>query len=324
MLRLDERTANVLTTAVLFAAVIGAVYAARVTVVVLVLALLFAYLLEPAVSWVQSALPAKHRSRPAAIAIVYLLTIAVVAGCGFAFAPAIAGRVPHAGGQSSLQPNQAFLAEHRTLMSSIVERSGAALAAAASRAGWLAVVPIIAIFFLANRAGFIDATVGVFARYRDRATVKRIVERIDTLLAQYIRAQLLLAGLSAAFYAVAMIACGCPYPIPLGLLGGALEFIPMIGWLLAGVVMVSAGWLAHAQWIAMIVAILVWRGVQNFINSPRIMGNRLQLEPLTVIVALMAGGQIGGLLGVVLAIPTVAVLRILWLEHTSDQNAAAA
>ena len=54
------------------------------------------------------------------------------------------------------------------------------------------------------------------------------------------------------------------------------------------------------------------------------MGDRLEMEPLTVIFALMAGGQIGGLLGVVLSVPVVAVLRILWLQRSSRQNAAAA
>jgi len=66
--------------------------------------------------------------------------------------------------------------------------------------------------------------------------------------------------------------------------------------------------------------------VQNFVNSPRIMGDRLQIEAFTVIFSLMAGGQIGGLLGVVLAVPAVAVCRILWLERersSSEKTAAA-
>jgi predicted PurR-regulated permease PerM len=70
--------------------------------------------------------------------------------------------------------------------------------------------------------------------------------------------------------------------------------------------------------------IVVWRLVQNFVISPRVVGDRLQMEPITVFFALMAGGQIAGLLGVVLAVPVVAVARILWRERTSRQNAAAA
>jgi predicted PurR-regulated permease PerM len=121
-----------------------------------------------------------------------------------------------------------------------------------------------------------------------------------------------------------MALLGFPYPIALGLLGGALEFLPVVGWLLAAAVILTPGWLTHAPWIWMAGLISVWRVVQNFVTSPRIMGDRLAMEPITVIVALMAGGQIGGLLGVLLAVPVVAVLRILWLDRASRRSTAVA
>jgi len=55
-----------------------------------------------------------------------------------------------------------------------------------------------------------------------------------------------------------------------------------------------------------------------------VMGSRLQIEPITVLFALMAGGQIGGILGVVLAVPAAAIVRILWIERTLKQTQAAA
>ena len=55
----------------------------------------------------------------------------------------------------------------------------------------------------------------------------------------------------------------------------------------------TSGWLMHAHWIWMAGLLVLWRLVQNFVNSPRIMGDRLEMEPVTVIFALMAGGQIG-------------------------------
>jgi predicted PurR-regulated permease PerM len=58
------------------------------------------------------------------------------------------------------------------------------------------------------------------------------------------------------------------------------------------------------------------------VNSPRIMGNNLQLQPLTVLFSLMVGGQIGGIAGLYLSVPTVAVLRIVWLGcFPSDDSA---
>jgi predicted PurR-regulated permease PerM len=66
--------------------------------------------------------------------------------------------------------------------------------------------------------------------------------------------------------------------------------------------------------------LLLWRLVQDYVNSPRIMGDKLQLQPLTVLVALMVGGQVGGIAGLYLSVPTVAVLRIVWLEYFSTLN----
>ena len=319
MLSLDDRTGNVLTTIALFAAVAAMAFAARVTLVVFVLALLLAYLLEPAVAWLQRRLPVKSHDRAAAIALVYLTGLAVVVGAGYALLPAIAGQMPRLEGKPpdlfDRFANREWLARHSALISDAVGRSFRALGSAASYVGWLLLVPVIAIFFLGNRAAFIDATVDLFARRRDRESVKHTVEQVDTMLAEYIRAQLLLAGLTAAFYGGSMAFLRFPYPLALGILSGALEFIPVVGWMMAAGVILTAGWLAHAPWIWMAVLIGVWRGVQNFVNSPSIMGDRLQLEPLTVIFSLMAGGQIGGLLGVVLAVPAVAVFRILWLAR---------
>jgi len=325
---LDDRTGNVLTTIGLFAAVAGTVFAARATVVVFVLALLLAYLLEPAVAWVQGLLPSQSYSRTVAIAVVYLIGALLVVGAGYTFEPAVAGQLQRL--DAAVPEMRARFADHQLLarhsseIGGAVERVGQAVAAAAEQAGWLLTVPIIAVFFLKNRAALIDGAVDVFARRRDRASVKRTIEQIDTMLAQYSRAQLATAGLSVAFYSGSMALLGFPYALALGVLGGALEFLPVVGWILAAVVMLASGWLAHAHWIWMAGLIVVWRILMNLVIAPRVTGDRLQMEPITVFLALMVGGQVAGVFGVILAVPLVAVLRILWLERASRPNASAA
>ncbi len=64
----------------------------------------------------------------------------------------------------------------------------------------------------------------------------------------------------------------------------------------------------------------MWRLVQDYVNSPRIMGNNLELQPLTVVFALMVGGQVGGIAGLYLSVPIVAVLRIVWRECFSTRD----
>src|SRR5262249_44303500 len=166
-----------------------------------------------------------------------------------------------------------------------------------------------------------DGTVDLFAQGRDRAGVKRTVGKIDTMLAQYTRAQLTLAGLTGAVYTGAMAILGFPYPLALGIVSGALEFVPVVGWILAAAIVLTAGWFAHAPWIWMAAVIGIWKIVENLVLSPRIMGDRLQLEPITVFFALMVGGEVGGLIGVLLSVPVAAVIRILWLERSTSQPA---
>ena len=73
----------------------------------------------------------------------------------------------------------------------------------------------------------------------------------------------------------------------------------------------------------MAVLLVLWRLVQDYVNSPRIMGNNLQLQPLTVLFALMVGGQVGGVAGLYLSVPTVAILRIVWLGCFANRGSAA-
>lgn len=142
------------------------------------------------------------------------------------------------------------------------------------------------------------------------------------MLARYIRAQLALAGLSFVFYSISMLILGFPYAIALGALGGALEFLPAVGWIASAGAILTIGFLTHAHWIWMAGLLLLWRLVQDYVNSPRIMGDSLKLQPLTVVFALMVGGQLGGIAGLYLSVPAVAVLRIVWLETLSTRNSA--
>ena len=150
------------------------------------------------------------------------------------------------------------------------------------------------------------------------------MSQVDTILAKYIRAQLALAGLSFVFYTVGMLVLGFPYAVALGILGEALEFLPAVGWIASAAAILTVGFLTHGHWLWMAALLLLWRLVQDYVNSPRIMGDSLHLQPLTVIFALMLGGQLGGIAGAYLSVPAVAVLRILWLECFSTKSSAAA
>ena len=210
----------------------------------------------------------------------------------------------------------------RTPITRIIERLAASAASVAANAVWLLAIPILAIFFLLDGRAVAEASVEALESHGDPTRIKRILQRVDQMLAGYIRAQLALAGLSFAFYSVFMLILGFPYAIALGALGGVLEFLPAVGWVASAVAILSIGFLTHSHWIWMAVLIAVWRVVQDYVNSPRIMRDKLELRPLTVIIALMVGGQAGGVAGLYLAVPTVAFLRIVWTECYQTQESS--
>jgi predicted PurR-regulated permease PerM len=199
----------------------------------------------------------------------------------------------------------------------VAERTAAAAASVAASAIWLFAIPVLAIFLLKDGRQMLDASIEGLEQRGRRKAFERVLRQIDTMLGRYIRAQLTLAGLSFLFYSISMLVLGFPYAFALGALSGALEFLPAVGWIASAVMILTIGYLTHSHWIWMAGLVVVWRIVQNYVNSPRIMGKTLELHPLTVIVALMVGAQVGGIAGMYISVPTVAVLRIVWWEYFS-------
>jgi predicted PurR-regulated permease PerM len=348
MFSLDDRTGNIVTTVMVFAVATLILYLARGAFFILLLSLFFAYLLDPAVTLVHRHSRLGHKNRTWAVAQVYLIGTILIGGLGYAFGPHLVAQMKSlnavvpgiledvAGGRPGATPLgghalsvsqqvwiQDWLARHHDFIVQVFERGAASVGYVAASAIWLLAVPILAIFILRDGRQTKDAFLESVERRGGRARLAGILRRVDTMLAKYIRSQLALAGLSFIFYSVSMFVLGFPYAIALGVLGGVLEFLPMLGWIVAAAVMLTTGFLTHAHWIWMAALVIVWRLVQDYVNSPRIMGDNLELQPLTVIFALMVGGQVGGIAGVYLSVPAVAVLKIVWLEYSSRNSPAA-
>jgi predicted PurR-regulated permease PerM len=103
------------------------------------------------------------------------------------------------------------------------------------------------------------------------------------------------------------------YALMLGTAGGLLEFIPVVGPLVAAVLILGVALLTGYQhWLIILVFLIAWRLIQDYVVSPRIMGKSVELHPLAAIFGVLAGGEIAGVLGVYLSIPVMASLRIVW------------
>ena len=147
-------------------------------------------------------------------------------------------------------------------------------------------------------------------------------KELDVTLAAYIRAQLLACLLIGSICGIGFAVLGVPYPVLLGALAGVLEFVPLIGPLLAAVVAAVVAAL-HAPLLALAVCgfLGVLRIVEDYVVYPRLIRRGVHLHPLAVIVAVLAGLELGGVAGMFLAIPAVAVASVVyrhWLEWHGD------
>ena len=117
---------------------------------------------------------------------------------------------------------------------------------------------------------------------------------------------------------------GAPYPIVLGAIAGLLEFIPLIGPLIAACGIVGLALtvsIKTALVVALFLAIL--RMMQDYYIYPRIVGHGIKMHPLVVIMAILAGAEIGGLVGIFLSIPAVGLMIVFYnhyLAYRGIQN----
>jgi predicted PurR-regulated permease PerM len=118
---------------------------------------------------------------------------------------------------------------------------------------------------------------------------------------------------------VGFLAIGLNYAVLIGVLAGALSIIPYLGAILTIVPAVILAVVQFHDWLHPILVVAVFSVVQaleGFVISPRIMGERVGLHPLTIIVAVMVGTLLlGGILGGILAIPLTAAMRVLMFRY---------
>src|ERR1700690_2248778 len=277
----DRRTLNILLTSLLFAAVVVTLYVARTVLIIFCFAILFAYLIDPVVQFLQRhSLFFKNLRGPhvAEVYLAFLLFMALVAHVFaprlisfnsklFKFAPAlveslstgeIATSIGNKYGWSDSQKLhlKEFLQGHREQTSRLVQ---SAERFTSSALAVLIVVPILAIFFLADGRHMAEAAIQAVSSGSDRQAFSEIAAELNIGLKRYIRAKVTLGVCSFAFYSVAMLLLGFPHAIALGFLGGVLEFIPVVGWMISAATILLVGYFTHSHLIWMAGLLGVWR-----------------------------------------------------------------
>ncbi|MGA7218753.1 MAG: AI-2E family transporter [Candidatus Sulfotelmatobacter sp.] len=329
----DARTARVLFTVLLFALGLGFLYVARQTLMAFLFAVFFAYLMSPLVSSLEKIL----RGRARAIAVIYLLLLGLLALLFVALGPRIgresarlvqslpalaqlsSGQIAeqlgrdHGWNAKVVDLLRVYLVNHSDEISKLAQNIGLRVADVAKQAWLLVIVPLLSIFFLKDGRTFNDVLLNSVQSRPQRELLQGVLSDLNQMLAHFIRAQLTLAALTLVMYTAVLSIMRMPYAMVLGSIGGLLEFIPVVGPLVAALVIVSFALLmSFPHLLALIIFLGVWRLIQDYVTSPRIMGRSMELHPLAAIFGVMAGGEVAGILGIFLSIPVMASLRIVF------------
>ena len=341
----ERRTVDILLTTALLVAVGVGVYCARRVILIFVFAIFFTYLLDPIVKFLQRHSLFFRNLRGPAVVEVYLAFVLLIALAGYTFAPTlvrstvrvtdkapaflnslstgdIASDLRGKYGWSEEQELRfrTFLARHKQDIQSLIPTVDRYLSNAAQIFGCLLLIPILAIFFLRDGHRIADVLIRALFGSDRRPQIHALAGELHLMLTQYMRAQVLLCVLSFVFYSVAMLALGFPHAIVLGILGGLLEFIPVVGWTSTFAAIVGVGILTHSHWLWMAALLGIWRVIQDYVATPKIMGSHLKIHPLAAMFAVLAGAEIGGVVGIYLAVPVMASCCVIWRSVAEERT----
>jgi predicted PurR-regulated permease PerM len=339
MLGIDARAARAAWTVFLLALAIAAAYRIRETLVVFMIALLFAYLLSPLVGLIERFTP-RWVSPRIALVIVYLCLIGAISGICFTLgsslvdeANSLAAQLPDLlKSRSWLQsmPLPDWLAPARGRIEQWVQdqvnqggqqflpyvRSfGGQLLSGARYVVYAVLVPILSFFFLKDGRTIREGIVSCLANDRRQLVVDEILEDINRLLGQYIRALVLLAVSSFVAVSIFLGISGAPYAMLLALAAALGEFLPVVGPAGAMVVtIVVAGLAGYSHLLAYFLFWVLFRLFQDYVASPFLMGRGVELNPMLVLFGLLAGEQIAGVVGMFFSVPVIATARVVLIR----------
>ncbi len=312
-------------------------------ILLLILAIFFAYLVAPLVEFLCRPIHISGRKfatpRPLAIILSYLIIVAVVVLGIYLLAPRLGSQFPEFAAQardywtsvgvktqawveyfrSHQMPGRILDAINGAIPTLIEKVSQTASEVLLNMGGWLAyipwlvLIPVLSFFLLKDVDTFRRSALQMLPRGRWRWRGDEFFQDINSTLASYIRAQLMACLFVGLVCTIGFSVLRVPNPLALGVIAGVFEFVPLVGPLLVAVVAAAAAVLHGGGFLAFLVLafLLVLRIVEDYIVYPRLIGQGIHLHPLVA--------------GIFLAIPVVAILTVSyrhWLEHRGSEGLA--
>lgn len=339
------------------AVAIWMLYALEEVLLLVVLAVFFAYLVSPLVEFVRRPIKLRNRKtimpRALAIGVVYVAIFGGVGLSAYVLLPKLGAQISEFAEQAPTyllttrgraekirQLYQGYQlprgvrdaignAATRTVESAenYLREAAGSMVAWLAYLPWLVLIPILGFFLLKDADDFRRSAVEMLPRGRLRWRGDEFFQDVNSTLAAYIRAQLTACLLIGVICSIGFYLLGVPYSLLFGVIAGLLEFIPLAGPLVVAIlVAIIASFYSVSKVIGVLMFLAVLRIVHDYAIYPRIIGQGIHLHPLAVVLAILCGEELAGLAGIFLAIPAVAVIAVTyrhWREHRGSAGLVA-
>ncbi len=177
----------------------------------------------------------------------------------------------------------------------------------------LVLTPLVAYFMMNEWPRIVKWVESLYPRQHEKV-IRDILKKIDAKLSGFIRGQITVAFILGVIYAIALTIAGLNYGFLIGLGAGIFSIIPLVGSTLGLVVSVAVAWFQTGDLVYMgIIAAIFLAGqfIEGNFLTPKLVGDSVGLHPLWVMFALLAGGSLFGIVGMLLAVPVAAVIGVL-------------
>ena len=299
--------------------VLEVIWIARHVLAWVVIALFLALALDPLVAWIE------RRGRPArgpAIAVTYLIVIAVIVGVGATFIPKLVDEVngfvqalpnyvhdlTHGRGRLGFLETKYHVVEKvRNAVktggeSKVLGLSGVALSITKSVITIIAAtitIVFLTFFMLLEGRDWVERVYSLFPEHSQERW-RRVGGDIYRTVGGYVTGNIVISLIAGTSATVVLLIMGVPYAVALGLLVAILDLIPLAGATVAGIVVVSF--------------FIVYQQVENHVLQPIVYGRTVQLSPLVVLISVLIGAELAGVLGALAAIPVAGTLQVIFLD----------
>lgn len=194
----------------------------------------------------------------------------------------------------------------------------------------LVLVPVYAFYLLLEKHGiearWTDYLPVANSQFKDELVF--VLKSINECLIAFFRGQVLVAICDGMLYAIGFAIVGVPYALLIGAVATVLTMIPFLGAITTCVAALIIALVQYGDWyhpLLVLVVVGIVQMLEGLVISPKIMGDRVGLHPLTIIIAIMVGTTLfGGILGGILAIPVTAALRAIMFRYVWGRRRASA